>query len=246
MAEKYSSVRVNDNIVGDGTHNNDALLGGGEDEAAFRKMKVQDEKMKRKIRILRFVSRVISTILSGFMVGSMAYSLERYLNTRNIHVTGVASIWANPTTLWPTIMLLVIAFITFFINISVVMSYWCSIRAANSVDNVGGKFIYGMMAAQIIVWAVTTGLYKYANNGNDLWGWSCGTPSDNIQPLVQSFLDFGQLCMVQTGSFGTTIVETVMYVLTFLTYLYVARRAMHKKKMTKELERRASSLAAVR
>jgi len=160
------------------------------------------QKMKRRIRILRFVSRVISTILSGFMAGSMAFSLERYLNTRNIQVTGVESIWANPTTLWPTIMLLVIAFITFLINFTVLMSYWCSIRAANSVDSFGGKFIYVMLGAQIIVWAVTTGLFKSASNGSDLWGWSCGSPSDEIQPLVESFLDFGQLCMVQvSGAF---------------------------------------------
>jgi len=47
--------------------------------------------------------------------------------------------------------------------------------------------------------------------------------------------------MVQTGTFATTIIETVLYVLTFVTYLVVARRRMHKKKMKKELERRASS-----
>ena len=58
---------------------------------------------------------------------------------------------------------------------------------------------YAMVAGQVVAWAVATGLFKMANTGNDLWGWSCGTASDAIQGEVQSFLNFGQLCTMQVS-----------------------------------------------
>jgi hypothetical protein len=54
-----------------------------------------------------------------------------------------------------------------------------------------------MLAAHLIAWAVAMGLFKMANNGKDLWGYSCGPESDKIQEEVKSFLDFGKLCTLQ-------------------------------------------------
>ena len=36
-----------------------------------------------------------------------------------------------------------------------------------------------------------------ANTGTDLWGWSCGDSADFIQPQVQFYLNFNDLCMIQ-------------------------------------------------
>ena len=58
-----------------------------------------------------------------------------------------------------------------------------------------------MLAAHVIVWAVTMGLFKMANTGHDLWGHSCSPQADAIQEQVKSFLDFGKLCMLQVGRF---------------------------------------------
>jgi len=171
----------------------------------------------------------------------MAYSLERYLKTRNIQVNGYISIWAQPTVLWPTIMLLTVAFTSFVINFGIICSYCCrSVKAANAIDRYATIFGILALVAEVIVWAVTTGLYKMANTGHDLWGWSCSPASDQIQPLVQSFLDFGQLCTVQGGSFGTSVAQTVGHILTVITYLFVFRRVMQQRKMA-ALERRVSA-----
>lgn len=199
------------------------------------------QKLKRQIRVIRFLSRSVSTALSGFMAGSMAYSLERYLKTRNIQVMGYSSIWAQPTVLWPTIMLLTVAFTSFVINFSIVCSYCCrGVKTANAISKYSTIFVILALVAEVIAWAVTTGLYKMANTGHDLWGWSCSPASDQIQPLVQSFLDFGQLCTVQMGSFGTSIVQTVGYILTVITYLFVFRRVREQRKMA-ALEHRISA-----
>ena len=71
------------------------------------------------------------------------------------------------------------------------------------VDDITGYINYAMLAGQLIAWAVVTGLFKMANTGRDLWGWSCGTESDKIQEEVQSFLNFGQLCTVQVSFVST-------------------------------------------
>jgi hypothetical protein len=159
------------------------------------------QKLKRQIRVIRFFSRFLSAGLSAFMTGSMAYSLQSYLHTRDIPVYGFSSIWAQPTVLWPTIMLLTVSFTSFVINFSIVCSYCCSsgVKTANNIDKHGTRFAILALVVEVIVWAVTTGLYRMANTGHDLWGWSCGPTSDEIQPLVQSFLDFGKLCTVQVS-----------------------------------------------
>ncbi len=50
-----------------------------------------------------------------------------------------------------------------------------------------------------MLWGVTVGLFKMANNGNDLWGYSCSDKADQIQAEVQGFLNFGKLCTMQMG-----------------------------------------------
>jgi len=93
-----------------------------------------------------------------------------------------------------------------------------------------------MLAAHVVAWGVSMGLFKMANTGHDLWGHSCSSQADAIQEQVKSFLDFGKLCTLQQGSWYASIIETITYATTFIVTILVVRRASHKKKMSKVRE----------
>lgn len=213
---------------------------------------------KRRIRILRFVSRFTSLILNGYMVGSESYALSKYFLTKNHIIAGNVHPWASRTILWPTIMLLAISVLTFLMNFITLCTYMCGIGAANKTNSIFSYIGYVQLAAHMTVWAVAVGLFKMANTGRDLWGYSCGAGADAIREQVKSFMDFGKLCTlqvsdrymnafgalstdkeVQTGSWFSSIIEAVTYLLTLVVTISIVRRASHKKKMERVREMEA-------
>jgi hypothetical protein len=158
---------------------------------------------KVRIRRLRFVSRIASSLLSGYMIGSLSYSLAQYYLTRTKVVPGIPNqrTWAEPTVLWPTFMLLSIASLTFMTNVITMCAYICSVKAANRTSSLASYIAYAGFFAHFVAWAVSMGLYQLASQAaQDLWGYSCSEKADVIQPDVQSFIDFGKLCTVQVGT----------------------------------------------
>ena len=127
----------------------------------------------------------------------MIYALVKFYTTKNHKVANNMSIWGASTTLWPTFMLLAVALVTLVLNIVTICAYFRSVEKANSTNNVAGYIGYGLLAVHVLVWAVSMGLFKMANTGKDLWGWSCGAGADAIQEEVISFVDFGKLCTTQ-------------------------------------------------
>ena len=133
------------------------------------------------------------------MVGSMAFALSMYFTTRDRPLNGGGHPWSPDTVLWPTYMVLAIATVTMMMNLITLFFYCCGVDAANKSNRIMGYLGYIVVAVHAVVWAVTTGLFKMANVGNDLWGFSCGPSADAIQTEVQSFLNFDSLCKIQVS-----------------------------------------------
>ncbi|MCJ1287699.1 hypothetical protein MMC26_007051 [Xylographa opegraphella] len=199
----------------------------------YQKLLEEDLIIKRRVRVLRFVSRLTSTALSAYMVGSMAFALSMYFTTRDRTISGGGHPWAPDTVLWPSYMVLAIATVTMLMNLITMCFYCCGVDAANKSSRIMGYLGYLVVAVHVVVWAVTAGLFKMANVGNDLWGFSCGPNADAIQDQVQSFLNFNNLCMIQTGTWVVTIIETISYLLLITIYIYAARRALRKRQLKK-------------
>jgi len=196
-------------------------------------MEKKDLVYKRRIRVLRLISRIGSLILNAYMVGTLSFSLAKYYLTKNKVISGNSHPWATPTVLWPTIMLLSIAIITFIMNFVTICTYICGVGAANKTSSFFSYVGYAMLAAHVVVWAVSAGAFKMASNGRDLWGWSCSLNADAIQEEVKAFMDFGKLCTIQTGAWYTSIIEAVVYFVTFVVAILMVRRAAHKKKIAR-------------
>ena len=208
--------------------------------------------MKRRIRTFRFIQRLLSAVLSVLVAGTMTFALVKYYTTKSHTAANHMPVWGTAPTLWPTFMLLAVALITLVLNVVTICAYCRSVEKANSTDSVAGYIGYGLLAVQVLAWAVSTGLFKMANTGRDLWGWSCGATADAIQAEVMSFLNFGTLCQTQvslsrsllcsrgppsnvgddqTGAFYITIVQAAVYVLTFVIYVWSMQRMFAKKKL---------------
>ncbi|MCJ1243596.1 hypothetical protein MMC30_000793 [Trapelia coarctata] len=208
----------------------------------FEQMQHTDLKLKRHIRIFRFISRILSAVLSAAMLGAMIYALQQYFTTRDQTVPGRGGHpWAPNTILWPTYMLLAISGISLVMNAITLFFYCYGVEAANRVSNSMTYLGYAVIAVHVVVWAIAMGLFKMANDGSDLWGFSCSENADAISHQVQGFLNFDNLCMVQTGTWFLTIVQTITYIVLFFTYLAIGWRIMHKRKLQRMEERIISS-----
>jgi len=133
---------------------------------------------------LNFVVRLLSTIISGYCVGSMLYAIITYCNTKNMMLSNGQHPWSPDTVLWPTYLVLATAALTLLMNTITMCLYFKGSAAADRSDSISGCIEIALAGANAVVWAVNAGLFKMANTGNDLWGWSCSPAADALKDEV--------------------------------------------------------------
>lgn len=133
-------------------------------------------------------------------------------------------------------MLLGIAAVTFLMNLITLCSYVCGISTANKTSSWTSYVIYAMTGFHVVAWGFAIGAFRMGRTESSLWGFSCSSQSDALQPLVQSYLNYGRLCTVQNGAWGLSILEGVAYFVTFVVTIMSFRRRATKKKITKVRE----------
>jgi hypothetical protein len=196
----------------------------------------------------------MSIVLSGFILGTLAYSLTIYLQTRTRLLSDGQSPWPTPTVLWPTYLLLGVSILTFITNVLLIFMPWmhpsetsgaaAATKAARKrTGNLLSTAQYVTTALYFIAWAVSSGLFQMANTGQDLWGWSCSPNSDAIQTQVQGYLDFGKLCLVQGASWDAMVLHAAVWALAALSYgmaVWRWRRRRALRSMEAEMEAQAA------
>jgi hypothetical protein len=199
----------------------------------------------------------MSTVLSGFILGALAYSLNVYFQTRNRLLANGQPPWPNPAVLWPTYLLLAISILTFVTNGLLIFVPHMH-RSKDAVDQESPRDFaavkslrkrtekllnssqYVATALYFIAWAISSGLFQMANTGQDLWGWSCSPKSDAIQAQVQNYLDFGKLCLLQGASWDAMCLHAAVWALAGASYVMAVwrwRRRRILKSMEVEMER---------
>ncbi|KAI9724988.1 MAG: hypothetical protein M1812_000264 [Candelaria pacifica] len=199
-------------------------------EDQLEKRRRRDAIFKKRIRIYRGIARAISVVLSGYMVAIQAMTLAKYYTTRN-HMVGGRNAWAKDTQVWPSVEQLAIAFVTFALNIAIIISYVRGVKAANRVEDLSSTFEYTVSTGQIIVWLVTVVLYKVGKTGNDLWGWSCSDKAAAIQDQFKDVVTFDN-----TSTWYASIAQNALEILAFLVYAATVRRWLNKRKISKMQE----------
>lgn len=173
-------------------------------DAELARLESRDQRLKYRIRVLRLISRVVAAILSATTLAPLAMTIIKFLQTRNVYyeVDGKQrTAWANDTITWYTYMYFGVALVSFVFNAAILIAYWKGVKQANSADKVAGWWSHLIMVFHIVVWGVSAGLYRYGKepvNGKfrDLWGWTCSTAAEELQPIVTD-VKFALYCNVQ-------------------------------------------------
>lgn len=164
-------------------------------------LKILQQIKKKLIRILRFLSRTTSLVLSGIMIGFLSYSLANYARTAD-RLVADKHIWGETTPLlWPTYLILSISCVTLVMNSLTLVAYIWGFGAANKTDDITTWIVWILLGSEVVVWAVSSGIYKVTDTGKDLWGRSCGIhkadKAGKLSPEVKSFINFGKVCHCQ-------------------------------------------------
>ncbi|KAK3073284.1 hypothetical protein LTR53_005281 [Teratosphaeriaceae sp. CCFEE 6253] len=183
-----------------------------------------DQRLKKSIRLLRMVTRILSTIAAAATLAPLTMTLVKFFQTRNNQYTD-------------TFLYFGVALVSFLINLVVVLAYCRGVKAANATDNATGWWSTLLNTTNAVVWIVSAIIYRIGKepvNGEvrDLWGWTCSTAASELQAVVNS-VNFDRYCTIQTSSWYSGIANVVMNLITGTIYVTMLLRLRSKRKLKK-------------
>ena len=159
--------------------------------------------------MLKVASRTVATILSIGSLIPVALTLHKFESTKDIFrdvrqsngTTTNRNLWAKDNKLWPTLMYTAVAAISVLLNAIVMISYFGSVRRANTAAKVATTFSWIIITGNLGVWIAAAAIYRQQKNlngkPNDLWGWSCSSGAQQIQKVFKDQINFSNYCTTQ-------------------------------------------------
>ena len=207
------------------------------DPLSYQSHLERDSIHKRNIRALKLLARLLSFGLSLYGLISQALALERFLSTRNI-IRENRNPWAAGSQIWPTILLLVTSGLSLLASLLILSSYCLGgngVKSANKMSTRAGVPVtIAEACAHLAIWLSTAVAYRIGKTGKDLWGWSCDPKAQAIQNVFPE-VDFGFLCNVQTASWGVSLAQVILVVVTVGVYTYAFIRERRKKAVRRNM-----------
>ncbi|RDW61339.1 hypothetical protein BP5796_11231 [Coleophoma crateriformis] len=196
------------------------------DTPALAALARKDERYRRSIRILQFVSRVLSFILALILGLILAYTLASYYITKDRAMPPAHTpIWPMPTVVWPTYFLFVLAVITAFIDLIMLCVSCCCLDA-----RLGGVFSHTMLSIKFAAWLVGMAIFAIMKRGDSIWGYACNT---DLEAEVRTYMKFDRFCTVQSAAWGISVLEAAVALLTLCLYFFLAKKLSNRTRMGK-------------
>ncbi|PVI07038.1 hypothetical protein DM02DRAFT_649369 [Periconia macrospinosa] len=204
----------------------------------------EDAQLKARIRRLRLISRVASTVISIAVLVPITITLHKFLTTKNVFrdvrrddgTVVNRNPWFKDTKEWPTYMYFAVAAISTTLNFCVLVSYLRGgVESANKSAYVSSFFSWAIMLGNLIVWCVAAALYRTEKATDDIWGWACSPLARKIQKEFADQIDFQQSCTVQSTSWYIGLAQVGAAALTVFTYILVIRRKKTKSKINRRM-----------
>ncbi|KAH7095277.1 hypothetical protein FB567DRAFT_512214 [Paraphoma chrysanthemicola] len=214
-----------------------------EDFEPLKEASHEDTLLKRRIRIFRVVSRILSFALSIAVLIPITLTLVKFLRTKDTYRTIPAPAgqsttrtpWARNTRAWPTWMYFAVAVVSVFLNGGTVLSYKSGVGKANTASYVASGFGWVIGGGNLVVWSVAAGMYRGEKDkdgkSNDLWGWTCSAGARAIQKEFAKDVDFGMYCNVQSVSWYIGLAQAGAALLTVVIYVMVFMRRRSKRRV---------------
>ncbi|GAB1736194.1 hypothetical protein NU219Hw_g6868t1 [Hortaea werneckii] len=175
-------------------------------DAHLQRIEARDSRVKLWIRILKFLERILSLVLSVLTLIPLVMTLVKFFQTKDIYFTvdgTQRTAWAKNSITWYTYLYTAVAAISCLFNTAIILAYISGVRRANAMVDVASKWEYLVQGSQVVVWAVSAGIYRYGREPvdgkfRDLWGWTCSQDALAMQAVVDD-VDFEKYCGLQVS-----------------------------------------------
>jgi hypothetical protein len=206
-------------------------------EAMTEKEQAKDLKIKVRVRVAKIFLRGINFACSLIVLSMLATVFAIFNATKNLAPRNNLFPWAKNTQAWPQITLLVIACVSLFMSIVVLVAYSRGgHRRAEKVAAYYTVFAVGFFIFSIIMWAVGAAVFnqsKAQGGGKDMWGWSC--VDNKRRHLFEDDVSYALACRLQNWSLVCCIIEVVIEMLCIAIYGIVFYRFWSKRKLRKSM-----------
>ncbi|KAI1975902.1 hypothetical protein LOZ53_003698 [Ophidiomyces ophidiicola] len=209
-------------------------------EKKAEKENAQDVKVKTRVRIAKFLLRGVNFSCSLIILALLAQSFVIFNATKRLASRNDLTPWSPNTSLWPQIVIVVLASISVFLCVGVFIAY-CR-GGHGRAEKVGIYYtVFGacFFAFTIVMWVVAAVILhnsKATGNGKDLWGWSC---KENLRShLFSDIIDYALVCRLQDWVLVCVIIEVIVDTLTVAIYAVVFYRFYSKRKLRKSMNAR--------
>lgn len=209
-------------------------------EASTDKEQAKDLKVKTRVRIAKIFLRGINFACSLIVLAMLATAFSIFNATKNLAPRNNLPPWAKNTQTWPQITILVIACISLFMCIIVLIAY--ARKGHQKAEKVAAYytiFAVGFFVFSIIMWAIGAGILnqsKSQGKGKDMWGWSC--VDNKRRHLFEDDVSYALVCRLQNWALVCCIIEVVIEVLVIAIYAIVFFRFWSKRKLRKSMANR--------
>lgn len=154
------------------------------------------ERDNRRIRILRAVQHTLTSILSITIAILQGLTYVKYQQTKN-----VPDAWPAHPTLFPTLLLMVVAILALAFDISCLIAYFMpGKQIAERAFRLAVKLHYWITAIKSMSYVIAAAVCRTGfsvGNQNDLWGWSCSAQGKDMSQVN----DAGFNCAGNVSSF---------------------------------------------
>ncbi|OCL04880.1 hypothetical protein AOQ84DRAFT_380140 [Glonium stellatum] len=206
-------------------------------EEETEKEQAKDLKVKVRVRIAKIFLRGINFACSLIVLSMLATVFSIFNATKTLPPRNNLPPWASGTSTWPQITLLVIASISLFMSIIVLIAYSRGgHQRAEKVAAYYTVFTVAFFIFSIVMWAIGAGILnqsKAQGQGKDMWGWSC--KDNKRRQLFENDVSYSLICRLQNWSLVCCIIEVVIETLCIIIYAIVFYRFWSKRKLRKSM-----------
>lgn len=172
-------------------------------EAVTEKEQAKDLKVKKRVRIAKFILRGVNFSCSLIVLSMLSATFTIFNATKSLPARNSLPAWATTTKTWPSIVVLVCACISLALSLAVFYAYWKGgmrngHRRAEKVGVYYTLFAIGFFVFNTIMWGIACGILQGSRNSSDnkdIWGWSC--VDNKRRQVFADDVDYALVCRLQ-------------------------------------------------
>ncbi|KAA8910266.1 hypothetical protein FN846DRAFT_554086 [Sphaerosporella brunnea] len=171
-----------------------------------------DLTLKLWIRVLKLCARSLSLLCSSVVIALSIVTFQIFLTTRDLDPIDGFFPWARPTLLWPQILTLVIAALSFLASLWVMLGYLRHGHHGAEKASMVTMYTTGFaLLGWIVIWATAAASMQHVRSiagGKDLWGWACNKDTRRRE-VWEHMINYNLVCRSQDWNFVCAIIEVV-------------------------------------